>query len=112
MTYIADIDSAETPGLYNDLAWAEGDSLLGETVIANANDDYFVGTQVNVVKSNQDSPTMDVVKEEKVEGQVLGATTILPATGADTRWLYLALILGVFGVTSTTAGLLLKRKHD
>ena len=109
LSYIADIDSTQTPGLYNDLAWANGQGI-GGPVTAVGSDGAFVGTQVNVVKNTQDTPTREV--EQKVEGQVLGATTTLPATGADTRWLYLALILGLLGTTSASAGIILKRKHD
>lgn len=109
MSYIADIDTAQTPGLYNDLAWAKGQGI-GGPVIATGSDGAFVGTQVNVVKNNQDTPTREV--EQKVEGQVLGATTSLPATGADTRWLYLAIILGLLGTSATSAGIILKRKYD
>ena len=109
MSYIADIDSAQTPGLYNDLAWANGQGV-GGPVTAVGSDGAFVGTEVNVIKNTQDTPTREV--EQKVEGQVLGATTTLPATGADTRWLYLAIILGLLGTTATSAGIILKRKHD
>ena len=112
LTYIADIDPTQTPGLYKDIAWAKGDEPVGGgTVLAIADDTTnFVGTQVNVIKDTQDTPTREV--EQKVEGQVLGASTTLPATGADTRWLYLALILGLLGTTATSAGIILKRKHE
>ncbi len=107
---MADIDTTQTPGQYNDLAWAKGNGI-GGAVLAQGSDGAFVGTQVNVIKDTQDTPTREVEKKETVEGQVLGATT-LPATGADVRWLYLALALAILGVTSTSAGIILKRKHE
>ena len=108
MTYIADIDNGQTPGLYKDLAWAKGNSTSG-TVLAEGSDGAFTGSEVTVVKSTQDTPTVNV--ENKVEGQVLGVTT-LPATGADVRWLYLALTLGLVGLATTSTGLILRKKHD
>lgn len=55
----------------------------------------FVGTQVNLVKDLQNSKSYEVEKEEEKIGEVLGASTMLPGTGADSLmtkllWLFLA----------------------
>ena len=106
LSYIADIDSGVKPGLYKDLAIAYGcktsaacsvgDSL---SVISNAvNPGYvdpnYVGTQVNIVTDTENSSTLN-----PQTGEVLGASTELPATGADTMWLLIAGLLLFAGIT-------------
>ncbi len=115
LTYLADIDGAQQPGLYKDLAWARGASLCsGATVVlAVANDPgyvdtNFVGTQVNVVKEQQYGDSFNAGHEEKV----LGASTSLPATGADSFWFILALSMLIIGAFSIGTGVYLKRKYD
>ncbi len=112
LTYIADIDGSQDPGLYKDLAWAQGKSLrgCGTVVLALAMDpgfvsENFVGTQVNVIKDQQSGVTYNV------ENQVLGASTSLPATGSQSGWLVLALILAMLGLGSLALGVILKRKY-
>jgi hypothetical protein len=67
-------------------------------------DTNFVGTQVKIVTSDQDS--------QSLTGQVLGASTELPATGAQTLWLILALTMIAGGAGSITLGLKLKKKYE
>ncbi|KKT40269.1 hypothetical protein A3K29_02660 [Candidatus Collierbacteria bacterium RIFOXYB2_FULL_46_14] len=99
--YTADISSDEYPGTYFDVAMAQGNSLSGSEVVALAQlegyiADNFVGTSVKVVKDQTRAEVYDV--EKKVEGQVLGASTSLPATGANELWLLASLISLYFGL--------------
>ena len=103
LTYLAQISGSQAPGLYTDLAWANGESLGGTDVLAMAEnpgfvDTNFVGTQVNIVTNDQDSLALG--------GQVLGASTQLPATGAQVLWSLIALAL----ITSGLTGLSLARR--
>ncbi len=111
LQYTADIDGSQQYGLYKDLAWAKGKSLgcSNNIVMANATSDpaYFVGTQVNVNGQQQSSTSVNIGKE----GQVLGATTELPATGGKTIWMILASLLIVLGTLSVMIGISLKRKN-
>jgi LPXTG-motif cell wall-anchored protein len=104
MSYLADIDGNQSAGLYSDLAWADGTSLIGDNILANASSDplYFVGTRVNVVRSTQDSAQVNVIHQERV----LGASTQLPSTGSNTLWLIIAGILATLGF-----GLVIASKH-
>jgi len=99
--YTADISSDQQPGSYPDSAWAVGTSLSEEKVWALAQtegfiDTNFVGTSVSVTKDQTRAEIYDV--EKKVEGQVLGASTSLPATGANELWLLASLISLYFGL--------------
>ncbi|HOX96147.1 MAG TPA: DUF4215 domain-containing protein [Candidatus Woesebacteria bacterium] len=99
LTYTADISSSQDPGLYTDLAWA----VANEDIYASGVDskfiaENFVGTEVNVVKSQTKDDTYDVEKKETKIGEVLGATTTLPATGASTYWIILAMIGLTMGI--------------
>lgn len=103
LLYTADISSDQHPGLYRDLALAQGTSLADEDILALANDDSkvdtnFVGTSVNIVKDQTNGESYSVEKKEEVTGQVLGASTDLPATGANTLWLAAALVSLLFGL--------------
>jgi len=111
LTYIADISSSQHPGLYRDLAVAYGDDLLGGQVLSNddGTPQYFVGTEVNVVKNDQSGASVNV--KQTIEGQVLGASTELPATGANSVWLMIAVILMSLGGVSAVAGWLVRRKY-
>ncbi len=112
MTYIADIDESEDPGLYKDLAWAKADGNNG-TVYAVGTDGNFVGTEVNVYKNLQDTPSVNVIHENKIEGAVLGASTdMLPATGASTNILLLAILGLITGVSLSGIGSYLKKKYE
>ena len=99
LVYTADIGSTQEPGLYKDVVWAQGTSLSDNQVLALATADGFVdqnfsGTEVNVIKDQTQTENYSIEKEEiqKVTGQVLGASTDLPATGANTYILFFALL--------------------
>lgn len=100
LTYIADISSSIQSGLYRDLAWAAGTNILSDEVVANDDTGVFVGTEVNVVKTDVSGASIKVV----TEGEVLGASTELPATGASIFWLYIAGMLGITGITLVLIG--------
>jgi hypothetical protein len=119
LTYLAKIGDAVTPGIYNDLAWAygcrinESCSSTDETSILAVStgsgmvdpgviDENHVGTQV-AVNYDQTGSSGSGLVETKYEGQVLGASTSLPATGANALWLILA-----FGTIGT--GLVIMKK--
>lgn len=111
LTYIADISNAQYPGKYRDLAVAHGSDLLGKQVVSNDEEtpQYFVGTDVIIVKNDQSGASVQVKHNE--EGAVLGASTELPATGADARWLIIALIFLSVGGVSALAGWYIKRTY-
>ncbi len=112
LSYIADISGSEEPGLYKDTAWAKGKDLADNTVYANTDSDptYFVGTQVNVVTDTQFSSSHNVINE--TTGEVLGASTELPSTGANTLWLMIAAFLVASGISMGAVGWLLRRKYE
>ncbi|MFZ2663856.1 MAG: SdrD B-like domain-containing protein [Patescibacteria group bacterium] len=106
ITYKAKIESDVDPGIYKDLAWTSGDDILDNNVLGLAQDgkinDYFVGTEVEVVKDKE--PVKDSVdveeteEEEEEEEQVLGASDVrLPATGASTAILNIVMFVGLVG---------------
>jgi cysteine-rich repeat protein len=112
LTYIADIDSGQQPGDYKDLAWAKGTSVFGDVVLANAGiDNFFVGTNAVVVKEQQPGSSIAVENQVITEGQVLGASTSLPGTGINTRWLVFAMALLTSGLITIGFGLILRRKN-
>ncbi len=116
LTYIADISADQQAGWYFDLAWAAGckteENCDGDFyVLSNATNpgfvaDNYVGTQVNVVREPSEGVNL------KVEGQVLGASTELPATGASTFWLYVAFALITGGLTFGALGWYIRRKYE
>ena len=104
LTYIADISAAQQPGLYYDLAWAKGQATYGDSgdVIAVSEsfaDENFVGTEVPVVRSTQNSVSAGVEKQETRSGDVLGASTELPSTGSSTSWLIICTLMSLLGFT-------------
>lgn len=123
ISFPATINSNQDPGLYKDLAYAYG-CAYGNTceitdedgvVLAKSIDsgkadtgvitNEFVGTQVNLVKDLQTDKGYKVEKEKI--GEVLGASTGLPGTGAN-GWLTIVLWLMLTG--SLTSLLVLFRK--
>jgi|GEM_PF-6157168 uncharacterized membrane protein len=101
--YTASITSDINPGIYSDLAWAVADDAYDQGLSFLAlgeNSEYVnennVGTDVEVIKDQTNGGTYDV--EKKVEGEVLGASTSLPATGASPAWSMLALVCLVYGI--------------
>jgi uncharacterized repeat protein (TIGR01451 family) len=129
LTYRAIIGDDADPGIYPDMAWAIGTSAKAQNfeeeevadLLALSDPDFdasnggvdfigeeghygeehFVGTQVAIVLDETPADKYKVEKIEEVEGQVLGASTGLPATGAR-FWLSLLAILSML----TGAGLL------
>jgi uncharacterized repeat protein (TIGR01451 family) len=114
LTYKAIIGDDADAGIYPDMAWATGTSVQAQYLeeedadllaLSNPGDeghygeDYFVGTQVAVIVDETPADEYDV--EEIREGEVLGASTGLPATGAR-LWLSLLALLSIL----TGAGLL------
>lgn len=123
LTLMADISADEKPGTYKDLALAYGcqrnnDCELGNTNSITASaidpgqlDDIFVGTEVTIIKDQQDSKTLAVTHEEKQEGTVLGATTDLPSTGANANWIIVALTFLVTGIGAIIVSKKMRRYH-
>jgi len=103
--YIADITGDIQPGIYSDLAWAEANDAYeqGLNFYATGVDskfisDTFVGSDVEIIKDQTNSETYGVEKKEEKIGEVLGANTDLPATGANELWVLGALLSLVFGI--------------
>lgn len=118
LEYIADISNSQELGLYKDLAWAYGNDTESNQVLAEAEtlgyvDENFVGTQVNVINEQQSTTSINVVKNETQNGEVLGASTSnsngLPATGANILWIVLASMLLIFGSCLIALGLFRKK---
>ncbi|MFA5962290.1 MAG: SdrD B-like domain-containing protein [Parcubacteria group bacterium] len=123
LTYVADIDNDQDSGTYKDIAWAKGTASSGATVFALGNQEaspFFVGTDVEVI----DPVTADVALAERTEtktkhktetkhrtviGEVLGASTMLPETGADTTWVVVALLALLSGLGLIVLG---RRKNN
>jgi len=113
LTYQAKVGSDLSAGLYNDLAWAQGSSRGFGSVLALGHDSefidsdlIFVGTDVEV---NKDTQQTGAVAIERESGEVLGASIELPATGADTLWLVLALSALITGLLFIFGGKFMKR---
>ena len=114
LSYLAIIDGSVDAGTYKDAAWAygcqestnctlqSGDKLLASAVApGNLNSPFFVGTQVKIAATTN-GQEVNLVKEE---GQVLGATTELPGTGAKTIWMIIFSILSSLGLGLIILGL-------
>ena len=104
LIYTADISTDQQAGKYADLAWSIANYSYdsNKTVLALAGseghvDTNFVGTQVAVGGNYQNSVSAEVKQENHVTGQVLGASTELPGTGAATIWLIISGLLGLIG---------------
>jgi uncharacterized repeat protein (TIGR01451 family) len=111
LKYIATIQNSVDPGTYKDAAWAYGFSG-DEKVLAQAIDPgklttKFVGTQIKIDPNLPGQP-VDLVREE---GQVLGASTQLPATGANTVWMIIFFILSALGLSTLYYGLKPNKKN-
>lgn len=107
LTYAADISISQDPGLYPDLAWTQGvdarnGEVLGAGVNSNFVQDAFVGTKVSVIKAGT-IKAADVKIEKKTKTdhkkkKVKRVTKILPATGANGAWPFIALIILIAGI--------------
>ncbi len=122
LTLKADISQKQKPGVYPDIAVAEGLSEQGELVYANEGT-YFVGTEVEIIDEKQASETMDIKQQvitEKTKNDTdkkenSGAAEdeinkILPKTGLSTIWISLSLSLLVFGFGFLITAWLIHRK--
>lgn len=117
LTLIADVSNDEKPGLYKDLALAYGCqtdepcSVVYATAVApgDIGETNHVGTDVNIVKDQQDGKTVNV--ETTKEGSVLGASTELPATGGNALWILIASLFILTGVGSLAIGCRLSRRY-
>ena len=105
LIYTADISTDQQAGKYADLAYATAVSgydsekgLLAAATDTGYIDTNYVGTDVTVNREYQNSISAGVEKTETIEGQVLGASTGMPATGAATLWLIISSILGSLGL--------------
>jgi len=111
LTYLAEITDSVIAGVYKDLAWTQGKTTFsGEDVLGYAEEtgyvnDSFVGTQVRVEVDPPELKDKISIKEKKVEGEVLGAST-LPATGSRTLWVKIVLALLAIGGTLMILGTL------
>lgn len=108
LTYQAKIKDDVDGGNYLDTAWGQGSSTGWGTVLAQGqNSEYvdgvFVGTDVYVDQNMRSTGSVDI------QGEVLGASTFLPATGAETIWLILALSLLFAGLTLIFGGKKMKK---
>ena len=108
LTYEARVTEDIDPGIYNDIAWTDGEDYYGK-ILGYAEEgegsgklaENFVGTQVEVEKETPLKTDVDVKEEEKEkEGDVLGASTTieLPATGASTIWVKFISAIAFVGV--------------
>lgn len=111
LTYLADVSGSQDGGTYKDLAWAEGKNSYSDATIRATGqnstyiDGIFVGTEVEIVKSEQQTGTVNIEKT----GEVLGASTELPATGANSVWLFLALGSLLSGLALIFGGKFMKK---
>ena len=89
LTYVAETNLLQDPGIYKDIAWTEGESVLGAQVL---------GTSVTEPSSNFVRTQVLIIEPVEIgEGQVLGATITLPRTGAETYLTLGALISMILG---------------
>ncbi|KKU44984.1 MAG: RHS Repeat family [Microgenomates group bacterium GW2011_GWC2_46_7] len=93
LTYLADVSTSQDSGIYKDLAWAQGKNSYSDAIVRATGqnstyvDGIFVGTDVEIDQSQRQTGSVAIEKT----GEVLGASTSLPATGANSLWLFLAL---------------------
>lgn len=110
LTYQAKIDSNQDGGTYNDTAWGEGNSSNWGKVLALGHDspyvdDIFVGTSVTLSFKTDRTGSVNIEKT----GEVLGAATELPATGAANLWLILGLTSLITGLALIFGGKMTRR---
>ncbi|HPT65677.1 MAG TPA: SdrD B-like domain-containing protein, partial [Candidatus Woesebacteria bacterium] len=104
LVYTADISTDQQAGKYADLAWSIANYSYdsSKSVLALAGnegkvDTNFVGTEVKVGGNYQNSVSAEVEQINHTTGQVLGASTELPGTGAATIWMIISGLLGLVG---------------
>jgi len=106
--YQTKIDGSQEFGLYKDAAWAVGTSETDSRVLALAQPEgfvstNFVGTGVRVNGNLTESGNVDV------EGEVLGASTYLPATGANSFWIYFGSIMAFLGILIIAGAFMIRK---
>jgi hypothetical protein len=116
LTYTANIDGGEEPGLYKDVAWAEGQAVSDSSseILALALpegyvDTNFVGTQVQIAKGGQGGPEYKAATTQEVLG---ASTSELPSTGEGTIWSIIATLMLGLGLGSLISGLRLKKRYE
>ena len=111
LTYYAKVSTGQEPGLYKDLAWGEGSAPSGSILALAEPEGYvdvnFVGTQVNIVKSETSS--VDIAKA--IRSEVLGTSTQLPATGINNFWALAAISLLLAGLSLVTTGYIIRKRY-
>jgi uncharacterized repeat protein (TIGR01451 family) len=113
LTYLADISGSVLPGEYKDLAWAKGTDTQGGLVLAAAVDPgYLSENYVRTIVRIGGGSSVTGSYEVKVGGEVLGASTELPATGTPNGLTLLALAFILLGLTNLGFGLYFRRKHE
>lgn len=107
LTYKAKISAEVDPGIYRDLAWAQGN--FGQNkVLANENsavNEVFVGTEVEVDRPNK-SPKAEVSVDVEIEEVLASTSQRLPATGASPIWGILIMTLFLAGIVFVMVSLL------
>jgi hypothetical protein len=107
LSYRTTISGSQDAGNYEDLAFAQGKSVVGDLVLANASESTpFVGTDVEVVLPTPPvNVTLTNIVERRVDTKtihktkrVLGAATVLPSTGANINTILSALLLLLGGL--------------
>lgn len=117
LTYQAKIGSDVTAGTHPDLAYAYGEQPSGTSILAEAQatgyiSPEYVGTDVIVALADPDGTlAYEVERKETVTGQVLGASTELPATGMPLTLPLIGFGLFVTGLLTLAAGLFVRRRH-
>lgn len=124
LTYSVTIDSGQQAGTYFDNALGQGTPIGDSSNILLASavtpgtigDPNFVGTEVKVV-TNANTATkvsLNTKREETTTGggEVLGASTGLPATGENTLWVIIATLMFTLGAGSVITGFKLKKKYE
>jgi hypothetical protein len=120
ISYTASIDDNQEQGLYKDLVWVKGTDengteIVSEGVASRYVNASFVGDEIRITAdaANVERERINIEQErtEEVteEGEVLGASTGLPATGAKTLWVILASILTMLGGGLVMAGMVLRK---
>lgn len=111
LTYSAKISNDQKAGTYKDLAWAVGCRTDAACAVGDSNavlatainpgfiDEQYVGTTITINKDTQNSGSLSA----KI-GDVLGASTELPATGADNVWLLFIGLLFIAGLALILQG--------
>lgn len=113
LTYVTDISDTQQSGIYPDIAYTEGTAAndpASDRVIGNLGTGFFVGTTAAITVVPNPEVNIEVEEEEIEEGEVLGVSTKLPATGADNTWALIILSLLGAGLGFVIIGRLIGKK--